>query len=102
MAQLFDSSSLVIDKTDVLVGVEGFGEHSVNLIARAWITADNVLVAHLELLEQIKAIFDESKITVPYTVSTSPVLLSTRWRLRGVSLKPHAHPKISLRRSRIN
>ena len=47
MAKLFDSSSLVIDKTDVLVGVESFGEHSVNLIARVWITADNLLVAHL-------------------------------------------------------
>ena len=37
-----------------------------NLIARVWVATDNVLVAQLELLEQIKAIFDESKITIPY------------------------------------
>ena len=64
--ELFNSSPLVIDKADVLVGVESFGEYGVNLLARVWVTTDNVLVAQMELLEQIKAIFDESKITIPY------------------------------------
>ena len=66
LTKLFDSSPLVIDKVDVLVGVESFGEYGVNLLARVWVTTDNVLVAQMELLEQIKAIFDESKITIPY------------------------------------
>ena len=56
----------MIDKTDVLVGVESFGEYGVNLIARVWVATDNILVAQVELLEQIKAIFDESKITILY------------------------------------
>ncbi len=51
----------MIDKTDILVGVESFGEYGVNLIARVWVATDNILVAQVELLEQIKAIFDESK-----------------------------------------
>ena len=63
---LFDSSPLVIDKADVLVGVESFGEYGVNLLARVWVSTDDVLVAQMELLEQIKAVFDESKITIPY------------------------------------
>ena len=66
LVKLFDSSSLVIDNTDVVVGVESFGEYGVNLLARVWVATDNVLVAQMELLEQIKAIFDESKITIPY------------------------------------
>jgi small conductance mechanosensitive channel len=66
LIELFDSSSLVIDKVDVMVGVESFGEYGVNLLARVWVTTDNVLVAQMELLEQIKAVFDESKITIPY------------------------------------
>jgi small conductance mechanosensitive channel len=66
LIELFDSSPLVIDKVDVMVGVESFGEYGVNLLARVWVTTDNVLVAQMELLEQIKAIFDESKITIPY------------------------------------
>jgi len=66
LIELFDSSPLVIDKVDVMAGVESFGEYGVNLLARVWVTTDNVLVAQMELLEQIKAIFDESKITIPY------------------------------------
>jgi small conductance mechanosensitive channel len=66
LTELFDVSPLVIDKADVLVGVESFGEYGVNLLARVWVTTDNVLVARMELLEQIKAVFDESKITIPY------------------------------------
>ena len=66
LIELFDSSPLVINKADVLVGVESFGEYGVNLLARIWVTTDNVLVARMELLEQIKSIFDESKITIPY------------------------------------
>ena len=66
LVKLFDSSSLVIDNTDIVVGVESFGEYGVNLLARVWVATDNVLVAQLELLEQIKAVFDESKITIPY------------------------------------
>ena len=66
LTELFDSSSLVIDKVDVMVGVESFGEYGVNLLARVWVTTDNVLVAQMVLLEQIKAVFDESKITIPY------------------------------------
>lgn len=66
LGKLFDSSSLVIDKTDVLVGVESFGKHRVNLITRVWVTTDNALIAQMELLDLIKAIFDESKITIPY------------------------------------
>lgn len=66
LIELFDSSPLVINKADVLVGVESFGEYGVNLLARVWVSTDNVLVARMELLEQIKAVFDESKITIPY------------------------------------
>ena len=66
LMELFDSSPLVIEKADVLVGVESFGEYGVNLLARVWVSTDNVLVARMELLEQIKAVFDESKITIPY------------------------------------
>ena len=66
LIELFDSSPLVINKADVLVGVESFGEYGVNLLARVWVSTDNVLVARMELLEQIKAFFDESKITIPY------------------------------------
>jgi small conductance mechanosensitive channel len=66
LIELFDSSPLVIDKVDVMVGVESFGEYGVNLLARVWVTTDNVLVAQMELLEQIKAVFDDSKITIPY------------------------------------
>ena len=66
LIELFDSSPLVVNKADVLVGVESFGEYGVNLLARVWVSTDNVLVARMELLEQIKAVFDESKITIPY------------------------------------
>ncbi|MEC8308573.1 MAG: mechanosensitive ion channel domain-containing protein [Pseudomonadota bacterium] len=66
LTDLFVSSPLVIDKSDFLVGVESFGEYGVNLLARVWVPTENVLAAQMELLEEIKAIFDESKITIPY------------------------------------
>ena len=66
LTDLFVSSPLVIDKTDFLVGVESFGEYGVNILTRIWVPTESVLAAQMELLEEIKAIFDESKITIPY------------------------------------
>ena len=37
-----------------------------NLLARVWVPTESVLAIQMELLEEIKAIFDESKITIPY------------------------------------
>ena len=37
-----------------------------NLLARVWVPTEHILAAQMELLEEIKAIFDESKITIPY------------------------------------
>ena len=37
-----------------------------NILARVWVPTESVLAAQMELLEEIKAIFDVSKITIPY------------------------------------
>ena len=37
-----------------------------NILTRVWVPTESVLATQMELLEEIKAIFDESKITIPY------------------------------------
>ena len=66
LTDLLNQSDAVVDRQDVVVGVESFGEYGVNLLVRCWVGRDNLKATEMTLLAAIKQAFDQQGITIPY------------------------------------
>jgi len=66
LTDLLNQSDAVVDRQDVVVGVESFGEYGVNLLVRCWVGRDNLKATEMTLLAAIKHAFDQQGITIPY------------------------------------
>ncbi len=61
-----ESHTMVLKDPEPLVRVSEHGQSSVNITARVWVDNDNYWTVKYDILEAVKAAFDESGITIPY------------------------------------
>lgn len=57
---------LVLKDPEPFVKVSNFADSSVDITLRVWLKKENYWDVHFEILDNIKKIFDENNITIPY------------------------------------
>lgn len=58
---------LVVTEPDgVFVRVRSYGDSAVNLLTRAWCKNEDYWTVYFDLLEQVRAVFEENNISIPY------------------------------------
>jgi len=60
------SHDLVLDDPAPFVRMKEHNSSSVDLVARVWVKSDNYWTVHFDLLEKVKAAFDENGIEIPF------------------------------------
>lgn len=63
---LCEKHELTLSDPAPFVRVSKHGESSVDIVARVWVKSDDFWTVHFDLLEQVKAAFDENGIEIPY------------------------------------
>lgn len=66
ITKVLESNPLVLSDPAPFVKVEGYGESSINITARAWTKSSDYWTVHFEMLAQIKKAFDENGIVIPF------------------------------------
>ncbi len=60
------SKDYILDEPAPVVAVLELGESSINIAARPWVNSSDYWKAHFELHEEIKELFDDAGLTIPF------------------------------------
>ncbi len=57
---------VITEPNDAFVRVQSYGDSAVNLLTRAWCKNEDYWTVYFDLTEQIRAVFEENHISIPY------------------------------------
>lgn len=60
------SHKLVLSDPEPFVRVSRYAESSVDVVARVWVNSSDYWTVHFDILEAVRAAFDENNITIPF------------------------------------
>lgn len=60
------SHKLVLSDPEPFVRVSRYAESSVDVVARVWVNSGDYWTVHFDILEAVRAAFDENNITIPF------------------------------------
>ena len=63
---LISNHSLVLKDPQPVVYLAEYGNSSINFLVRGWVSANDFWVAYYDLMSQVKDVFDQHDITIPY------------------------------------
>ena len=61
-----DSHTKVLKSPEPMVRMSGHGQNSVDITTRVWVNSEDYWTVKYDILEAVKAAFDESDISIPY------------------------------------
>lgn len=63
---VFESHELILKDKDFTIRVSAHSDHSVDVIARAWVKSSDYWTVNFDVLEAVKLAFDKEGIEIPY------------------------------------
>ena len=66
LTNIVESHELVLKDPNPLIRMSAHGASSIDFVVRAWVNTEDYWTVHFDLLEQVKAKFDEENIQIPY------------------------------------
>lgn len=66
LTNIVENHELVLKEPKPLIRMSAHGASSIDFVVRAWVNTPDYWTVHFDLLEQVKAKFDEENIKIPY------------------------------------
>ena len=66
LTNIVENHELVLKEPKPLIRMSAHGVSSIDFVVRAWVNTPDYWTVHFDLLEQVKAKFDEENIKIPY------------------------------------
>jgi small conductance mechanosensitive channel len=63
---IIESDTLILKEPAPIIVVGELADNSVNIFVRPWVKTQDVLEVKFRLIESVKKLFDEEKITIPF------------------------------------
>lgn len=61
-----EADPLILKDPAPFVKVEGYGDNSINIVARGWAKSEDYWTVHFQMLDEVKKAFDENGIVIPF------------------------------------
>lgn len=66
ITEICESNELILKDPAYAVKVSGYGDHGIDIVVRVWTKSSDYWTVHYDLLDAVKAAFDENGIDMPY------------------------------------